>query len=82
MTGELRRKLINDLINILEVDKKEIKVLLLLPKTEEQDLMFRNFSDHFNEIEFRRLGQERIKDSYNDCMFNCKGILVNFLLFS
>lgn len=73
MTGELRRKLVNDLIKIIEVDKKNIKILMLLPKMSEQDMMFKNFKEYFNKIEFKRLGQERASDSFNELMYNCRG---------
>ena len=73
MSGELKRRLINDLARIVDAKKKPVRVLMLLPKGTDQDLMFCTFKDHFNKVEIRNLGQQCPTRAHSRSMELCRG---------
>lgn len=73
MVGEAKRKLMHDLVKLFENKESQYRILMAFSKTQDQDIMFKNFEKHFNSVKFDRLSQCQPSYSYNDCMENCQG---------
>ena len=73
LIGELKRKLMNELVDILKETNKEIRVLFFLGRSAEEDSLYTNFSEFFNSPESDDLNNRRLRNLSHENLSNCAG---------
>lgn len=72
LVGEMKRKLMNELVDLLN-KKKSIRVLFFLGKSNEENVLYSNFMAYFNHIECYLSSYSSNSFRTQEKMKNCTG---------